>query len=187
LAGVVSTTTEPALGAIRLAWWRERLQELDAGAAPIAEPRLRAIGRQLLSRGISGGELAQLEDAWRPLLDPFPWGEAAADGLRSRGRILFGIGARLLGGKPATAEDAGALWSLVDGADHCSDPQSREFLLGPARTALIQVPGRLPREVRPLTTLAALAAHDLQGGTGGARRIAVALAHRMFGTIPRRS
>ena len=32
-ASVVSTTSEPQVGAIRLAWWRERLEELDQGAA----------------------------------------------------------------------------------------------------------------------------------------------------------
>ena len=50
LADVVATTTEPALGAIRLAWWRERLEDLDAGKLPPGEPRLSAIARQLLGR-----------------------------------------------------------------------------------------------------------------------------------------
>src|SRR4051794_34282993 len=95
LAAVVATTSEPALGAIRLAWWRERLEELDEGATP-AEPRLRAISGQLLGRGIRGKDLARLEDAWLPLLEPFPWGEAQAEGLKLRGLILFGIGTRLL-------------------------------------------------------------------------------------------
>src|ERR671918_1744417 len=57
---VVARSTQPALGAIRLAWWRERLEELDQGAAPAAEPRLRAIARQLVERGITGKELSQL-------------------------------------------------------------------------------------------------------------------------------
>src|SRR5207248_10486220 len=93
------------------------------------EPRLSAIARQLLGRGITGAELSRLEDAWLRLLEPFPWGDEAAEGLRLRGRILFGIGARLLGGEPQHAEAAGALWSVVDGAIHCSDQPSREFLL----------------------------------------------------------
>src|SRR5206468_3403144 len=145
LADVVATTTEPALGAIRLAWWRERLEELDTGKPPPGEPRLGAIARQLLGRGISGEELSTLEDAWLPLLQPFPWGGEQAEGLRLRGRILFGIGARLLGGKPEDAEAAGAFWSLADGAAHCSDAPSREFLLRAARGALAGLPRRLPR------------------------------------------
>ena len=34
LADAVATSTEPALGAIRLAWWREQLEELDRGGVP---------------------------------------------------------------------------------------------------------------------------------------------------------
>lgn len=181
-ADVVATTTEPALGAIRMAWWRERLEELDPGAEP-AEPRLSAIQRQLIGRGVSGHELSKLEDAWLPLLEPFPWGETVADGLRRRGRILFGIGARLLGGPSDQADAAGALWSLVDAAHHCSDAQSREFLLAEARRLVGDVP-RLPSEVRPLTVLAALAAYDLRPG-GRLGRVRVAIAHRLRGSIPR--
>jgi phytoene synthase len=180
----VSSTTEAALGAIRLAWWRERLEELDQGAKP-AEPRLRAIARQLLGRGISGAELSKLEDAWLPLLAPFPWGQEVVEGLKLRGRILFGIGARLLGGDPALAETAGELWSLVDGAQHCSDPQSREFLVGEARAVLEGATEKMPRELRPLTVLAALAADDLVRESGGLGRVAAALRHRLVGSLPR--
>jgi len=166
-----------------MAWWRERLEELDTDADPAGEPRLRAIRRQLVERGIAGTELTRLEDAWQPLLDPFPWGEDAAEGLRLRGRMLFGFGARLLGGEAAEAEPAGALWSLVDGAAHCSDPDSRDFLCAAARTQLAKVPKRLSATIRPLTILAALAAYDLRPG-GRLGRVGVALAHRLRGTIP---
>jgi len=182
LADVVATTSEPALGAIRLAWWRERLEDLDQGAVP-AEPRLSAIARQLLGRGISGKELSRLEDAWLPLLEPFPWGEAQIEGLRLRGRILFGIGARLLGGNKEGAAGVGALWSLVDGALHCSDADTREYLLSEARRSVSDVRWRMPRGLRPLTVLAALSAHDVLG-RGPIGRVGVALAHRLRGTIP---
>lgn len=182
-ADVVSTSSDPALGAIRLAWWRERLDELDRRAAPPAEPRLQAIADALLPASIEGGELSALEDGWLPLLAPFPWGDEQADALRLRGRILFGIGARLLHGSPDAAAVAGALWSLVDGASHCSDPQSRQFLLAEARAAVSEVPARMPRNLRPLTVLASLATIDLlRGGKGRGR---AALAHRLFGTMPR--
>ncbi|HZC38360.1 MAG TPA: hypothetical protein VE221_06770 [Sphingomicrobium sp.] len=184
LADVVATTSEPALGAIRLAWWRERLEELDGGASPPGEPRLSAIARQLLGRRITGKELSQLEEAWIPLLEPFPWGEAQAEGLRLRGQILFGIGARLLGGDPRDAEAAGAFWSLADGAVHCSDPQSREYLLSKVCAAFGEIPRRIRVQVRPLTVLAALAAHDVRRG-GRLTRVGAALAHRLRGTFPR--
>ena len=183
-ADVVATTSEPALGAIRLAWWRERLEELDAGVPAPGEPRLSAIARQLLGRGVTGKELSQLEDAWLSLLEPFPWGEPQAEGLRLRGRLLFGIGARLLGGEPQDAEDAGAFWSVVDGAAHCSDAPSRQFLQREARAALAELPAKLPREIRPLTVLTALAAHDVLR-SGRLTRVGVALAHRLRGAMPR--
>ena len=167
-----------------MAWWRERLEELDAGKPPPGEPRLSAIGRQLLSRRISGSELSKLEDAWLPLLQPFPWDDPQADGLRLRGRILFGIGARLLGGDAQEAETAGELWSLQDGAAHCSDEESRSFLVNEATHAVRKLPVTVPTRLRPLTVLAALAAFDVSPagmfGRGGA-----ALKHRLTGRFPR--
>jgi phytoene synthase len=166
-----------------MAWWRERLEELDAGAAAPDEPRLRAVQRQLVRRGIRGLELSKLEDAWLPLLEPFPWSERAAEGLSLRGKVLFGIGARLLGGTDGEAEAAGALWSLVDGATHCSDAESRHFLCDAARRSLAEVPGRIPSNIRPLTVLAALASYDLRPG-GRLGRVGAAFSHRLRGTIP---
>ena len=190
-ASVVSTTSEPQVGAIRLAWWRERLEELDQGAAPPAEPRLQAVHAELLPRGISGAELSKFEDAWLPLLDPLPWGEPVVEGLKLRGRILFGIGARLLGRDAEDGEAAGALWSLVDGARHCSDVYSRIFLLEKARAAIKELPHQRPhKDLRPMTVLAALAAHDalrnkpLDVG-GGFGRLTVASLHLIRGSLPR--
>ena len=51
MGDVVARSTEPALGAIKLAWWRERLEELDHGKVP-AEPRLQAAAAELLPREI---------------------------------------------------------------------------------------------------------------------------------------
>lgn len=186
LADVVATSSLAELGAIRLAWWRERLDQLDAGVVP-AEPRLQAVAAILIPRGVSGRELSGLEDCWLPLLQPFPWGVEVVQGLEMRGRILFGIGARLLGRDPAEAEPFGAIWSLVDGARHCSDAGSRRFLIDRARDAISQLPKhRIPGELRPLTMIAAAAAHDaLHGGRGRWHRLASDLRHSMFGIMPR--
>jgi len=179
-ADVVATSTDPNLGAIRLAWWRERLVELDLREGAPAEPRLRAVASDLLPRGVAGSGLSKLEDAWVPLLQPFPWGEEQLSGLKLRGRILFGIGARLLGASPSDAEAAGELWSLVDGAAHCSDSDTRNILL---REAVGLAPSRAPAAVRPLTMLAALSAHDVRP-RGSFRRGLTALRHRYRGTFP---
>src|SRR4051794_40836438 len=88
LADVVATTSESALGAIRLAWWRERLEELDTEGPMAGDPRLSAIDRQLM-RWTNGAMLSLLADAWVPLLEPFPWGEAQTEAARERGELLF--------------------------------------------------------------------------------------------------
>lgn len=192
MADVIATSTQPVLGAIRLAWWRERLEELGRGNNAPAEPRLRAIGTELLPHGVSGRELSKLEDAWFPLLDDFPWKAAQSEGLRQRGRMLFGIGARLLDGDPGDTESAGALWSLVDGARHCSDVHSRMFLLDEARRAIAELPrNRPPKSLRRLTGLAAIAAHDvlrnkpLGLAEPDAGRGMAAFLHYIRGVLPR--
>jgi hypothetical protein len=53
LADVVASSTQPALEAIRLAWWREALERVDAGPPP-PEPRLQSVAAELLPRGIGG-------------------------------------------------------------------------------------------------------------------------------------
>jgi len=152
---------------------------------------LQAVERELLPRGVTGKTLSELEDAWLSLLQPFPWAGAQAEGLKLRGQILFRIGALLLDWDPVEGEPAGALWSLVDGARHCSDVQARMFLLGEARAAISHLPpNRPPRRARGLSVLTALAAHDVLrnkpldlGGDLG--RLAVATIHQLRGTLPR--
>jgi hypothetical protein len=146
---------------------------------------LQAAASELLPRGLSGKELSALEDAWLPLLEPFPWDERQADGLRLRGGVLFGLGARLLGAEGADAKAAGAIWSLADGAAHCSDPQTRQFLLKEAQLELPGIPKRMPGPVRPLTVLTALAVFDCVREGAGLGRLSAALRHRLFGTFPR--
>ncbi len=153
LGDVVAKATEPALAAIKLAWWRERLEELDAGKAP-AEPRLQAAALELLPRGLTGGELAQLEEGWGAMLYDPPDGAL----LTERGTRLFQLGARLLGVPfdDATIGAAGRLFAGVEAA-------RRGFLELPSGSA---GPGgiRIAARTRPLTALAALAARDLRRG-----------------------
>src|SRR5688500_4572542 len=105
MATVVARATEPALGAIKLAWWRERLEQLDEGQIP-AEPRLRAVAGELLPREIRGAALAELTDGWATLLDEEPDVERIAEG----GARLFAIAASLLGASHPLIEPAGRLF-----------------------------------------------------------------------------
>lgn len=112
LAEVARTTTEPMLGQIRLAWWREQLQALDKGT-PSPQPVLAAVAGHLLPAGVSGASLEPLEDANLALLD----GDIDAyAGARS---LLFEVALRLLVNEPdaglvAWARSAGKGWAIVD-------------------------------------------------------------------------
>ena len=176
MADVVARSTDPSLGRIKLAWWRERLEELDVGPPP-AEPRLQAVAAELLPLGISGADVASLEAGWATLLDRDIDPELVA----ARGSALFGIGGRLLGSADAKRGEAGSLYALTSvgrrGVPH---------LLEPAKAKLESLRGhRFDRRVRPLTMLSRAAARDLgaQEPEGSPRRVAAMLAHRWSGRI----
>src|SRR6476620_5547249 len=109
MADVVAQSTQPALGAIKLAWWRERLEELDQGKVP-AEPRLQAATAELLPRGIGGAELAGLEEGWAALLAERPDSDQALE----RGARLFALAGRLLGAEAPELAAAGRLFAAAD-------------------------------------------------------------------------
>ena len=176
LAEIVSSASQPALGAIKLAWWREALVRLDS-AAPPPEPRLQAVAEHLIPRGVSGAELAGLEDGWATLLDEAPDMRRVA----VRGGRLFAIAARLLGSDHDELAAAGRLFGGVDAA------RRGYFELVRGAPAIGRTP--CPRALRPLTALAALAVRDVRRGgppfepeaTPG--RAWALLKHRMTGTI----
>ena len=178
LADVVTSSTQPALGAIRLAWWRESLERLDTSAPP-PEPRLQAAARELLPRGISGATIAELEDGWATLLDEEPDLERIGE----RGARLFAIGATLLGESDDRLAPAGRLYAYGAARrkrlTHLPFPTEEMHMLAGHRVA---------RRLRPLTALARLAARDVKGGpaieaeaTPG--RAAALLFHRFTGTV----
>jgi phytoene synthase len=153
LAEVVASSSQPALGAIRLAWWREALERLDTSPPP-PEPGLQAVAAELLPRGIGGNELAGLEAGWAALLEEIP--DVAAAG--ERGTLLFELGARLLGVEfsDETIGTAGRLFARVNAG-------RRGFIeIGPETAEF--GPSRIARRIRPLTAFAALAVRDLRKG-----------------------
>ena len=177
-ADVVTSSTQPALGAIRLAWWREALGRLDTSSPP-PEPRLRAAVAELLPRGVTGAMLAELEDGWAALLDEQPDVERIGD----RGAKLFAIGATLLGEDDRELDAAGRLYAYE---------QTKRRQLAPIHYPTEELHilrgHRFPRQLRPLTALARLAARDVTQApalepeaTPG--RAAALLSHRLFGTV----
>jgi 15-cis-phytoene synthase len=171
MGDVVVRSTQPALGAIKLAWWRERLEELDQGKVP-AEPRLQSVANELLPRGIEGADLAGIESGWAELLAERPDPENVLE----RGVKLFALAARLLGTSSAALPSAGRL-----------------FVAGSLQQRSLGVPGafvvtdlpRFSRRLRPLTALAALAKRDLsrEEPEGAPGRAWTLLKHRLTGRI----
>lgn len=180
MGDVVARATQPALGAVKLAWWRERLEELDQGIVP-AEPRLRAAAEQLLPRRVSGAELAALEDGWATLMEE----QVASQRIADRGADLFRLGGRLLGADDEKLADAGALAALVSvGRRGLPD-----LLCEARRHERSLVRHRFTRRLRPLTALARLAVRDLRSGQfepeGTPPRVAAMLRHRWSGIVTR--
>ncbi|WP_260484070.1 squalene/phytoene synthase family protein [Sphingomicrobium flavum] len=178
LAEVVAGTTEPAVGAIRLAWWREALERLDHSDPP-AEPRLADIAQHCLPRGVTGAMIAEIEDGYAALLEEVP------DSLRigKAGAAHFAAIARLIGEDDPKLAGAGALAMLarVRGL-------SSEELKPAALQRMASLKGhRFARPLRPLTNLARLAARDFlrrevePEATPG--RAFAMLSHRLSGVV----
>ena len=139
LESVVAGTTEPMIGQIRLAWWREALEGLDAGKVP-AQPLLQLIAAEVLPRGVSGAELAGLEDRWLEMIGA----EVVPESHFTGGGLLFTWLGRLAGGEAAQAQALGMAWAVGE---------------APA--------GRTAASLRPLAGLAKLAARDAARARAG--------------------
>ena len=178
MADVVASSTQPALGAIRLAWWREALERLDVNPPP-PEPRLQVVAAELLPRGIKGADLAALEAGWAGLLDEQP----DIERIGTRGARLFSIAARLLGEDDTRLDAAGRLYAYGEAFRKGWAPH-----FWPMEEMHMLARHRFARRLRPLTALARLAARDVKNETSvepeaTPRRAAALLSHRLFGTV----
>lgn len=149
LASIVAGTTEPMIGEIRLAWWREALQGLDTSKVP-AQPLLQLVAAELLPRDITGAALAALEDRWLPMIGSQDVPPGYVDG----GGTLFGMAAQLLGGDAGLGEQLGRAWALRESwAARVAAPLRP--LLGLARLAArVDPPGSLGRQWTLAKTIA---------------------------------
>lgn len=174
LGTAVRTAREPALGQIKLAWWRERIAENPA-QRPRGEPVLGA----LAAWGESGSALTALVDGWEQQLGEEP---ASTESIRAftqgRGAACAAL-AGLLGADPIMANRAGLGWALLDlGA-----------LQGPSAGLRAvtdesdwQLP-KLPRALRPLSVHFGLAqrTRDREFAVGGIGDLLVAMRLGLLG------
>ena len=182
--GIVSSTSEPMIGLMRLAWWREALEKLDHDPAP-AEPLLKALGEQVLPHGASGAALAAIEDGWAALVDGEPDAEAIARHGRERGRNLFAAAGSLLGSEDPRLSAAGEVWALTDLGYRHSEEKVRHTARAQARGLAAAMPNdRWPAAARPLAALFVLARRDASASAraqGSPGRLLRMLALRLSG------
>lgn len=187
LSRLLRTTREPALGQIRLAWWRERLEALD-GAPPPAEPVLAALAADVLHHGVTGASLVPIVHGWEVLIEAEALTTDAMEAYGSGRGTLFVRAGEVLGAKGDPLAGAGAGWALADLSRRSSDPAEAaaarmlaEPLLGAAAAQ------RWSRAGRPLGALAHLARMDLAlpphvpPPLGAPRRVGRLFWHRLTG------
>ncbi|MEE4317418.1 MAG: hypothetical protein V2I74_10605 [Erythrobacter sp.] len=158
LARIVARTTEPMLGQMRLAWWRDVLRQPPA-ERPFGDVVLDGIGRHW--QGREAGLIA-LVDGWEILIGAERLGADEAASFASGRAAPF---VSLVGKATVSACDrtgqAAKLWALADAAAGISDVGERRVFLDAARN--IGTPrGRLPAEMRGLAVLEALARRALR-------------------------
>lgn len=178
LAQVLRTTTEPALGQMRLAWWREALERLDQ-APPPAEPVLEGLARA----GLAGTPLVPIVHGWEVLIEEE---QLDADALRRFGEgrgSLFAAAGRAMGASGDPLEAAGQGWALADLARNLKktdEAATARVLAGPLLATATAA--RWSRGGRALGAMAHLARRDLAGEAKGApARVARLLWHRLTG------
>lgn len=156
LARIVAATSEPMLGQMRLAWWRDMLGQ-DVADRPTGDVVLDGIGQHWRGREAA---LVKLVDGWEHLLAPPPLGEddarAFAEGRRGALSAVFEGDIEAVG-------RAASRWALADLAAKVSLDEERAMLVRLGREDARRLP-RLPREARGLAVLGSLAKRALDRG-----------------------
>ncbi|SHN53934.1 squalene/phytoene synthase family protein [Erythrobacter sanguineus] len=160
LARIVARTSEPMLGQMRLAWWRDALRQPKA-ARPRGDAVLDGIG--MVWGGHEAGLIAMI-DGWEVLI-----GETAldlvaiADFAAGRAAPFMALSDDLKDGQRPVVAQGARCWALTDAAIAMSDPAERALFLEAARECCDRI-GKMPRDLRGLAVLAALARRSVRLG-----------------------
>lgn len=120
LAGVVRQVREPVLAQMKLAWWRDRLEQ-EAAARPRGEPLL----ARLADWRDGGKPLVMLVNGWEALLSEPPLMAQAIATFADGRAALVGELAERLGGDRGAAVARARRWALADLSLHSSDAEAR--------------------------------------------------------------
>jgi len=117
LARVGESVTNPMVGEIRLAWWRERIEAVAAGQPPPGHPVLQALAPAIASARLPTALLDALVEARHADLDTRPFADDAALAryLDGTAGAVMGLAARALDPEaPLRAVvGAGRAWALA--------------------------------------------------------------------------
>jgi phytoene synthase len=156
---MVLGASEPMLGQVRLAWWRDQLGK-PIDDRPRGDPLLDLIGQCWHGREAA---LLALVDGWEALLGDRPLAEA--DMMRfvaGRGDLARGLVDLLSHPDHALeAARAGELWALADLAIHAQGEDERSYALEQGAHRANR-PLSLPRTTRPLAVIGGLARRSLR-------------------------
>lgn len=146
LSGILRLGGEPMIAQIKLAWWRDRLQE-DPGRWPAGEPLLQAL------RDWPGNvsDLAPLVDGWETLLAE-TFGMRELETYRTGRSTPWLALANWRGIPSGPVEQAAGQWALADLVSHLANAEERAMVLA----ALDTYKASVPRDLRPLAVLRSL-------------------------------
>lgn len=115
LARAPKVASNPLLGEIRLAWWREVLDEVYEGRPVRRHPTAQALAQAIRRRSLPREPLEAMIDARYRELDATPMSVAEAlEWARDTGGLAAELAARILdpSGDTAKARGAGSAWAL---------------------------------------------------------------------------
>ena len=160
LARIVARTSEPMLGQMRLAWWREALGK-PVSERPRGDRVLDAIGTHWAGQESA---LVAMVDGWEVLVSAETIGieEARVLGM-GRGAFFAALDRRDDRAGQDRLAAAGYRWALADAAASVSDAGERDVLVS-VGLARAHLGGSVPRDLRGLAVLEALARRALKRG-----------------------
>lgn len=159
LGQLVAKATEPMLGQMRLAWWREMLAK-PVGERPSGDAVLDALGAQWAE---DERPLADLVDAWELLVAEESLGSETILAFAEKRAGPLTAFADAEGSQRKVLQASAMAWALAETAAHMSDGDERQHFIK-AGQGLEPPPERLARDFRGVAILGTLGRRSLRRG-----------------------
>lgn len=160
LGQAVAQASEPLMGQVRLAWWRDQL-----GLSPAQRARGEAAVQALDALEGIERDLLRLADGWECLLGERLDRDAVEQFASARAEALVGLSGLLdTLDSPDQIRRCARQWALADLAAGLSSKDERDLVLQIAHEPGLVTP-KLSRELRPLAILSQLSRISIDGRT----------------------